>query len=180
MYGRSADLLKGQHSEQLTEPGDLLFDDGREGFRCAVTPRQPGATSRHDDVDLRVLDPFAKLGCNAGHVIGNDGAVRQNMAVLGNAPHQKIAGFVIGFSAGVGHGHHSDIHRLEIDAHIETICIVRHLFPQAYEPSAESTTCASIIETKRPGPPDASSRRDRAGSPSWARYMARLLTTFLM
>src|SRR4051794_33315221 len=80
LHRRSADLVVADAVEDRAEPVHALVEQRLDRVRRHVATGKPGAASGEDHVDLGILQPALDRGADLLGVVGDDGALDQDMA----------------------------------------------------------------------------------------------------
>src|SRR3984893_8648091 len=113
LHGRGADLLEADPAEDLAEALYALLEQPLQRLGRDVAAGAAGAAGGDHRLDPGIVDPLLYLGADHLHVVGDDGAVGQHMAVAGDALDQGVARLFGVERAGVGNRQHGDVHGLE-------------------------------------------------------------------
>ena len=103
-----ANIVPGNHAEQLPKAFDFLVQQYLYGLGCPVTTGDARSACRHYGIDLRICDPGRDLGADLVNVITHDLAVGELMPGFPETVLQDLARGVILQGPGVGYGKHGD------------------------------------------------------------------------
>ena len=108
LQGAGADVLKGEHPEQFTEPFNRLVEQGGDSFRCAIAAGQAGAAAGDHHIHRWIRDPVAQFSPDLVAVIRTQCPCLQVMASGLQLVEQVIATGIVRQAAGVGDGQQGD------------------------------------------------------------------------
>ena len=108
--GRGADVVEGQHPEQLAEALNRLVEQGPHGLGGAVTAGNAGTAGADYHLGLRVGNPARDDGAQLVDVVRHHGALGQAMPRRLDPLLQRAAGFVVIQGTAVGDREHRDAH----------------------------------------------------------------------
>ena len=93
---RSADLLEAQRAEQFAEAGHLLVEQRQQRFGGGIAAGEAGAAGDEDAVDGGIGDPVRHQRAQSVPVVGQQGAIVQTVAGIGQCGRKVVAGAVVG------------------------------------------------------------------------------------
>ena len=139
----------------LTVSDTRSLDEDKSGATLAELIEKAGHTVGAravvtDDVDGGIGDPRLHAGADLLNVVGDDRAVADRVAGLGDALDQGRAGLVAGEIAGIGNRQHRDLQRHELPAFVDS----GHGASVAHTRTGCTHSCAEAKVLQLPSLPD--------------------------